>query len=331
MESKSDIYQCPNCSSQFTGNFCSNCGQSKKDLNRPFSEMVKDFLDVFFSFDTRFVKTFIPLLLKPGFLTSEYIAGKRTRYFPPLRLFIFVSIVLFALITISGRNIVENLFSENVVVADTAIVNTIQNRGIIAGQATDKLIKDTIYVTTRTDTLAINFVYDLSKKDRKEQMIKALEEAKDSIQTDSWLDSKIISGFIESMKEPEYFWNTLLKRASQGMFVLLPVFAFILQLLYIRSKRYYIQHFVFSSYFHGFAFIIVSLVVFVSILFDGWPQKMIYFLLPGIPVYLFLGMKRFYKQSFIKTFLKFFMLSAIYNFILAFTIVGIFIITIVMI
>ncbi|MCK4465031.1 MAG: DUF3667 domain-containing protein, partial [Bacteroidales bacterium] len=192
MKDNLSITTCPNCGFQFSGNFCPKCGQSKKDLNRPFSEMFKDFLDVFFSFDTRFVKTFIPLLLKPGFLTSEYIAGKRTRYFPPLRLFIFVSIVLFALITISGRNIVENLFSENVVAADTAIVNAIQNRGIIAGQAPAKLIKDTMYVTTRTDTLTIDFVYDLSKKDRKEQMIKALEEAKDSIQTDSWLDSKIM-------------------------------------------------------------------------------------------------------------------------------------------
>jgi hypothetical protein len=331
MDEKPRIKTCPNCGFEFTRNFCPNCGQSKKNLNRPFGEIMKDFLDALFSFDTRFFKTFIPLLLKPGFLTSEYIAGKRNRYFPPFRLFLFVSIVLFALITISGRNIVSNLFSENVVVADSAIAGAIKNRGIIEDQEPVKLIKDTIYVKTRTDTHAIEFVYDLSKMDRKEQMIKSLEEAKDSIMIESWLDSKIISGFIDSLKQPEYFWTTLLKRASQGMFVLLPVFALILRLLYIRSRRYYIQHFVFSSYFHAFAFIVLSLIVFISILLEGWPQKIANYLLLGIPVYLFFGMRRFYGQSFVKTFFKFFMLSVIYNFILVFIIIGIFIITLVMI
>lgn len=50
MEDNSHITTCPNCDYQFSSNFCPNCGQSAKDLNRPFREIAKDTLDGFFSF-----------------------------------------------------------------------------------------------------------------------------------------------------------------------------------------------------------------------------------------------------------------------------------------
>ncbi|MCO4799896.1 MAG: DUF3667 domain-containing protein, partial [Colwelliaceae bacterium] len=40
-------------------------------------------------------RTLFPLIFKPGFLTNEYIAGRRVHYVPPLRLYLFISIIFF--------------------------------------------------------------------------------------------------------------------------------------------------------------------------------------------------------------------------------------------
>lgn len=53
------------------------------------------FMSDYFTFDSKIFKSYFPLIFKPGFLTIEYLQGKRTKYIPPLRMYIFVSIVLF--------------------------------------------------------------------------------------------------------------------------------------------------------------------------------------------------------------------------------------------
>jgi Protein of unknown function (DUF3667) len=46
--------------------------------------------------DTKLWKTLVPLVLRPGLLTEEFLAGRRTRYVRPLKLFLTVSITFFA-------------------------------------------------------------------------------------------------------------------------------------------------------------------------------------------------------------------------------------------
>ena len=54
-----------------------------------------DFIDDYFTLDTKLFKSFIPLLLKPGFLTLEYFKGRRVGYVKPFRMYIITSIVFF--------------------------------------------------------------------------------------------------------------------------------------------------------------------------------------------------------------------------------------------
>jgi len=107
MDNLPDIITCPNCGHRYTGNYCPNCGQSTRELNRPFGEMFKELMDTLFEFDTRFVRSIKPLLLKPGFLPAEYVAGRRATYYPPFKLVIFISIILFALLEISSTDMIS--------------------------------------------------------------------------------------------------------------------------------------------------------------------------------------------------------------------------------
>ena len=86
---------CPNCGVELTANFCANCGQSAKDLKKPFMSLIRDVLGDVFSFDGRLWRTIPALMFRPGHITKSYIDGKRMRYVPPFRLFLITSVLFF--------------------------------------------------------------------------------------------------------------------------------------------------------------------------------------------------------------------------------------------
>ncbi|WP_397608621.1 DUF3667 domain-containing protein [Silanimonas sp.] len=86
---------CRNCGSPLYGEHCYACGQPTKGLVRHFSSILGDVADTIFNIDGRLLRTLPALLLKPGFLTSEYVEGHRVRYVSPVRLFVFLCIGTF--------------------------------------------------------------------------------------------------------------------------------------------------------------------------------------------------------------------------------------------
>lgn len=89
---------CLNCRSPLLGDFCYECGQPRKGWIRHIHGIVGDFLDSVLNFDSRTLRTLGPLLLRPGYLSLEYFAGRRVRYVTPLRLYVFLSVVAFLLV-----------------------------------------------------------------------------------------------------------------------------------------------------------------------------------------------------------------------------------------
>src|SRR5690349_2447023 len=86
---------CQNCGTPLLGPHCYACGQPVHGLVRRFTTVLGDFLDSVLNIDSRIVHTLWPLFAKPGFLSTEYFAGRRVRYVSPVRLFVFISIVTF--------------------------------------------------------------------------------------------------------------------------------------------------------------------------------------------------------------------------------------------
>lgn len=332
MDNLPDTLICPNCGHRYTGNYCSNCGQSTRELNRPFGEMFKDLLDTLFEFDTRFVRSIKPLLLKPGFLPAEYIAGRRATYYPPFKLFIFISIILFALLEISSTDMISaGILNINQTESDTSRVDSLNYLGINLDSSYVPNVIDTTVIQVGKDTVYYKYVLEGDTTDTREEIVHSLKALSDSIPQEKWLKKRLVNGMTTLFESPEYSWNVFLKRVSQSLFLLLPIFALLLKLFYIRSRRFYIQHFVFSIYFHCFAFFIILFVLLVSMFFDGIVQTLAGSLILLIPIYLFVGMKRFYRQSFAKTTFKFLMLSGIYSLTLLFGILGIIVLTLVLI
>lgn len=93
---------CRNCDAPAPGNFCPNCGQSTT-LHPPTAfEFVHEFLGHYVAIEGPLLRTLKALFVTPGRLTADYFAGRRQRYIPPLRLYLTISVILFAVASATG-------------------------------------------------------------------------------------------------------------------------------------------------------------------------------------------------------------------------------------
>ena len=90
---------CLDCGAPLTGRFCAVCGQKDEPLKRGLKDLALEFFQHPL-IDTKLWKSLVPLVLRPGALTDEYLAGRRTRYVRPLKLYLTVSVTFFALLTL---------------------------------------------------------------------------------------------------------------------------------------------------------------------------------------------------------------------------------------
>ncbi len=105
--------ECQNCGYPLRGdeNFCPNCSQANDERRVNSGDYLSGFFANFFSFDSKLYKTLKPLIFKPGFVTQEYIEGKRKKYANPFRLYLHITIVFFLLTALIST--INNLISSN--------------------------------------------------------------------------------------------------------------------------------------------------------------------------------------------------------------------------
>ncbi len=97
---KSD--HCLNCGEPISLNFCPRCGQENHQLIVPVHHLLADILDEFFKLDSKLFRSLQYLISRPGFLTNEYIAGRRASYVAPFRFYFIVSAIWFLLAAMTG-------------------------------------------------------------------------------------------------------------------------------------------------------------------------------------------------------------------------------------
>lgn len=85
---------CRNCGEVYQGNYCPNCGQSAKVSRLKFLGALKAVLPLVYNFDTRFLRTILELLTRPGHMIRNYIVdGKRVCYNNPISLLFVLAAV----------------------------------------------------------------------------------------------------------------------------------------------------------------------------------------------------------------------------------------------
>ena len=318
---------CLNCGTNFSGHYCPNCGQAVKEYDRPFGFIFYNFLGDFFAFDTRFFKTLFTLVTRPGFLTKEYFAGRRVRYTPPFRIFVFVSFILFLLLqTYTNRGLTTVLDKDfkdgtiglgcsSFVMADSII-----------GQATEELdenekqVVDSVMTkmgvskdSTANSDFQLNMETFRDASDLRLALNKYADKLEKQLETETDEKQRAeLREFIRLCRSPESAMARILKYISYAFFILLPIFALLLKLIYIRRRHNYMRHLVFSIHIHSFIFLVMTAIVGMYMIFEGNINTIAAILFLSVPLYIIIALKKFYGQSLAKVFVKFIMLSITY-------------------
>lgn len=179
--------ECLNCGNPFRGdeNFCSYCGQKNTNKKLRIGTFISNLSSGFLSYDSRFWRTFIPLLIKPGEVSKKYIEGKRARFVNPFQLYLNVSIIFFLILGISNR--IDSNSNEEAVNDFFKTGAQIDSLSQEAKQQLDSVltnVKNQVIVNFPNDSTKANVITDL------ENVINLVnEEAKkpkgDNIETDT--------------------------------------------------------------------------------------------------------------------------------------------------
>jgi hypothetical protein len=91
------LERCANCGAPLSGPYCSQCGQRHEPAVHSFRHFMREAFEDFTHADSRLWRTLGALLFRPGFLTREFLEGRRGRYLPPLRLYLVLSVAFFVI------------------------------------------------------------------------------------------------------------------------------------------------------------------------------------------------------------------------------------------
>lgn len=100
---------CRNCGTELSGEFCHHCGQSSVVVRRPARELMNDVVSNLLQWDSRLLHTLKNLFIRPGYLSLEWVNGRRMRYVPPFRLYIVASFLLFLLVGFAAQQGASNV------------------------------------------------------------------------------------------------------------------------------------------------------------------------------------------------------------------------------
>lgn len=102
---------CLNCGAAMTGAYCASCGQEQRHTDLTLRELVHEAAQELAQWEGRIPRTLKALFFRPGLLTEDFLAGRRARWLPPLRLYLICSLAFFLsgpfVESITGRSMRE--------------------------------------------------------------------------------------------------------------------------------------------------------------------------------------------------------------------------------
>jgi len=342
---------CHNCNKSIERGikFCPNCGQKNTDRKVSIWTYITEFFNLLFNVEGKLFTTIRDLFV-PGKLTVAYFKGKRISYFHPLRFFIVMAALYLAAISFTSKdgyvsddwtnnviestkikignkldslnesnykmqvydsiayqsienfkdNIVGTTYNQTVYTKDGKVIYTVGNQ-IVNGKI---LTADNILYNFTGDSINIK-VSDIIKFSPKELVKKY------NIQ--GFWSKLIFQQYIKTFKGFDGVIKFFISNSIWMVLFMMPFFAFILKLFYIKKNKYYIEHLVFSLHSHAFIFLIASIIIFIHYFSNALP--LFFITISLVVVYCLFALKNYYKQSWKWTILKFFGISFCYSFL----------------
>jgi len=341
-----DNRYCPNCHYPLAkfGEFCSNCGQKYTDGKVPLWVFLHDLTEAIFNIDSKIFNTVFSLFI-PGKLTIQFFKGRQKRYATPLRLFLILAILHFAALTwmigeesfnfsnsdsdSPEKDAYSQLFLEDFDTIKEDIFVLFDEQPIIRAAIDsleyrlDNLSEDSIDLGYLSfDRTGLNIDTEDFVVAKVDLYTKTSREIVDQYGLEGFWNRLQMQQILRITKDGKSFSSFAIGKLVWMVALMMPALAFLLKLLYIRRKKYFVEHLVFSFHYHAFAFFIFTFVFsFLRLLELGYinsildEEVIVGVPLLGVMIYLFIAMRRVYGQGYFKTFIKYSILNFSYIFI----------------
>ena len=249
---------CANCDAAFVPErrrFCPECGQETEIQPPRLMEFVQQFGGAYFSTEGALWRTLKLLLLKPGELTAQYLAGRRKHYVLPLRLYLSISLVCLLLARfVGGVDVVRGLDRPEVLAAEQGPLPTL----VLSAAPLRLGIREGVFVCDGMPARVCQLLRQRAAPDTRTLLHKV-----------RLANERVVANF------------------GAVMFVLLPLFALCLMLANLGSGQRYTAHLVFALHLHAFWFIALTIMRFCPepLVWLGVAVMVTYTLLAGGRVY----------------------------------------------
>lgn len=318
VSSRKERYQkdCLNCGSHVLGRYCQVCGQENIEMSKSAWDLLFHFLADFFHFDGKFFRTVGTLFIRPGRVPFEYREGKRKKYFEPARMYIFTSAIFFIFFfSVVDFRKNTNLLQEKDLRSEVIRQmppDSLRNLAVRLGLPPDA---DVNLVSSRADSM--RFKWSLILEGRRFQ---SYQEYDSVLRSGAIKHSRMTRWFIFKQFELKNRYDSLslaildlidhwFHTFPKILFLSLPLFAFLLRLVYWKRRDiYYTDHLVFSTYLHIVFFVLLGLFILINYLGNPLPERIAgifgNLILAGTLVYEYKAIRNFYKSSRLKSVLN---------------------------
>ncbi|WP_296383125.1 DUF3667 domain-containing protein [Winogradskyella sp.] len=320
---------CQNCEELLEADFefCPHCGQ-KTNEELTIGVLFYNTISNYFSFDARFLKSFIPLMFRPGYLAKEFIKGKRLLYLHPAQMYLFIAVIFFFLSNIYSRELREDLDKnmqkvlanrtekkqdQDSVVQDSIdvgeFIKPLKDNGVTIGLDDDdlKALDSLTNIKVPKKNIGTSFTFNEREMDSliaagasDEAIYKTMGMEEDAGFFKRKFYTQILK-FYKTMGLGQIF-QTFIDSIPLAMFFLLPIFAFLLKIFFYNKGRYS-HHLVFSFYYFSFLFVAFSIVFGMNRIWDipNWIDSLIVL---STFFYLLFAIIKFYRQNWFLSFIK---------------------------
>ncbi len=309
---------CSNCGVEKRGPFCAACGQNSRNYLRSAFPVMGEMLAETFETDSRLVVTVTALFSRPGQLSLEFSRNRRARYLQPFRLYLFTSLLFFFMLSITidlPSGYIQGEAPPFEMTGPSAQQTTPQTPEQAAGVARLK---------AELDELRRRKIDDM--RARPDSLIyKLLAATAEGIPEERYARMRPVPRYllgqgVDVLHRPWAAADQFVEYLPVAMFFVLPLYALLLKLLYIRRRRFYAEHLVFGMHIHTVAFIVFTVILLTPQ--DGWMEWIDDGLSLALFAYYFLALRRYYGESGRSTMVKFSLLLIMYSALLGIVLVG---------
>lgn len=272
---------CKTCGTKLRGRYCHDCGHDSLPMARRLKDLGTEFVDSIFSYTTAVPRTAWALIHEPGSVPEAHREGDKSRFLPPIRLYLTASLLFFLFLGVSGTKLLQL----------TAYRTSEEVPWVLS--TPDQWLAGGFRITTVPLERPVDYKPD-------PLILAAFDKASRQGEGANELDRELMSVMHATLQDPSKLNADLSTWMSRALWLMMPLYGLLLWPLYSRG-RLLIEHVIFALWAHSILFLMLAFGAMWNLIGVGYGLPLA---LIGYQVWITRGLKGYYGSSWVFAVLK---------------------------